>query len=55
MSERKIKNSTRICTLLDILIRFMDAERLENKRWFFRPLQALYKEHKGNFRSISKQ
>jgi hypothetical protein len=50
LSTRKIKNSTRACTLMNILIRFLDAEKIQNKKWFFRPLQALYTGHKGTFR-----
>jgi hypothetical protein len=50
LSTRKIKNSTRACTLMDIFIRFMDADRIQEKRWFFRPIQALYTGHKGTFR-----
>jgi hypothetical protein len=48
--ERKIKNSTRACTLLNLLIRYLDADQTQNKRWFFRIVQAYYKGHKGTFR-----
>ena len=47
---RKIKNSTRACTLIDILIRYLDADNIRAKRWFFRPVQAFYTGHKGTFR-----
>jgi hypothetical protein len=47
---RKIKNSTRACTLMDILIRYLDADNIKAKRWFFRPVQAFYTGHKGTFR-----
>jgi hypothetical protein len=50
VGTRKIKNSTRACTLMNLLIRFLDAERLQGKRWFFRAVQALYIGHKGSFR-----
>jgi hypothetical protein len=37
---RKVKNSTRACTLLNFLMRFLDAEQMGGKRWFFRPVMA---------------
>ena len=54
VGTRKIKNSTRACTLLDLLIRFLDADKIQGKRWFFRPVQAQYTGHKGVFRPGSK-
>jgi hypothetical protein len=48
--DRKIKNSTRACTLMNLLIRYLDADQTQNKRWFFRIVQAYYKGHKGTFR-----
>ena len=50
LGSRKIKNSTRACTLIDILTRYLDADRIQDKRWFFRPVQAFYSGHKGTFR-----
>jgi len=50
LGTRKIKNSTRACTLINLLIRFLDAEKIKGKRWFFRPVPAFYKGHKGTFR-----
>jgi hypothetical protein len=50
VGTRKIKNSTRACTLMNLLIRFLDADKIQGKRWFFRPVQALYTGHKGLFR-----
>ena len=51
---RKVKNATRTCTLLDILIRYLDAENVQGKRWFFRPVEAFYIGHKGVLRSGKK-
>ena len=48
VSGRKIKNSSRACTLLQFILRYMDAERIENKRWFFRTVQARYIGYKGS-------
>ena len=46
-SERKIKNSNRACTLLNLLLRFMNEEKVENKRWYYRSVAAFYTGHKG--------
>ena len=48
ITERSIKGSIRICTLMNILLRFMDAERINDKRWFFRSVEAYYTGHKGS-------
>jgi hypothetical protein len=47
---RKITNSTRACTLLDLCLRFVNEERLEKKKWFFRPVESYYIGYKGLFR-----
>ena len=52
-SERVIQNSTRACTLLDLMLRYMDAARIQGKRWFFRPVQAFYIGHVSSFRRMS--
>jgi len=43
----EINNSTRGCTLLNLVLRYIDSLGLENKRWFFRPLAAYYSGHRG--------
>jgi hypothetical protein len=53
--ERPIENSTRACNLLDIVLRYMDALRIQDKRWFFRPVQAFYMGHTSSFRGLSKK
>ena len=50
LRTRKIKNSTRACTLLNLIIRFLDTNELEGKRWFFRPIDTYYIGYKGLFR-----
>ena len=50
LGTRKIKNSTRACTLMDILLRYLDASSIQGKRWFLRPVQAFYTGHKGTIR-----
>jgi hypothetical protein len=46
---REVRNSIRACTLMEIVLRFMEAERIQQKHWFIRPLQAFYAGHKGTF------
>jgi hypothetical protein len=47
---RKIAGSIRACTLLDLCLRFVDKERLEKKKWFFRPVESYYIGYRGTFR-----
>ena len=54
LGTRKIKNSTRACTLINLLIRYLDADMINGKRWFFRPVQTYYTGHKGTFRAVDK-
>jgi hypothetical protein len=42
---RPFKNSTRACTLLDLVLRWMDLKRVGGKRWFYRPLEAALLGH----------
>ena len=37
---RKIKNAHRLCILLDLVLRYMDAIAIENKRWFYRQISS---------------
>lgn len=53
--SRKIKNATRACALLDFLIRYLDESKVRGKRWFFRPVAALYAGHGGKFRPGGKK
>ena len=43
----EISNNTQGCTLLDLVLRFMDKVKVDGKRWFFRPLSAYYSGHLG--------
>jgi hypothetical protein len=40
LARRRIQNSVRICTVCDLVQRFMDKVRIGGKRWFYRPLEA---------------
>lgn len=43
----EISNSVRGCTILNLLLRYMDSLRMGGKRWFFRPISAYYSNHRG--------
>lgn len=49
IGPRKIVNAARACALMEIVLRYMDMARINNKRWFYRPVSAYYKGHKGRF------
>ena len=49
-----IKNPTRLCTLMNLFLRFLDAEEIQDKRWFIRAVQAFYSGHIGMFRASKK-
>ena len=44
-SPRKLANATRICTIVELTLRLMDAIRVNRKRWFYRPVAAFLLGH----------
>jgi hypothetical protein len=50
IEERKVNNSNQMCTLMDITLRYMDAMKIQGKRWFFRPVASVMTGHLGTFR-----
>ena len=42
ISSKKIVNSKRVCTVTELLLRYMDLIQLRDKRWFYRPVEAYY-------------
>ena len=42
--KRKFKGAVKYCTLRELVLRFMDAKKINNLRWFYRPVSA-YKTH----------
>ena len=42
---RAVTNSVRVCTLVDLALRMIDVMKLNNKRWFYRPLEATIQGH----------
>jgi hypothetical protein len=51
----EISNNIQGCTLLDLTLRFMDKLKVDNKRWFFRPLEAYYSGHFGRTTAEAKK
>ena len=49
-SGANLQNATRVCTFLELLLRWMNRQRLGGKIWFYRPVQAALAGHKGLFR-----
>ena len=48
--RRKILNSRRACVLMDFILRYMNECLVDDKRWFFRAVQASYIGYKAAFR-----
>jgi hypothetical protein len=46
---RKIENSIRACTLLELVLRYMDHSKINGVRWFFRPVEARLIGYTGRF------
>jgi hypothetical protein len=45
LAKRRIQNSIRICTVCDLVLRYMDKSNVSKKRWFYRPLEAKLHGH----------
>jgi hypothetical protein len=50
VSRHKIEHATRACTLLEIVLRYMDGVGVDRKRWFLRPVSAFYAGLKSEFK-----
>jgi len=44
-SLRYFKNVQRYCALRELVLRFMDAKKVKNLRWFYRPISAYKSNH----------
>jgi hypothetical protein len=42
-----IVNPAQTCIILELLLRFMDEIEVEDKRWFYRPVEAFINGHRG--------
>ena len=45
LAKRRIQNSIRICTVCDLVLRYMDKAAVLKKRWFYRPLESKLHGH----------
>jgi hypothetical protein len=45
--RRAIKNANRICTISDLVLRWMDRAGIQGKRWFYRALQSKLTGHRN--------
>jgi hypothetical protein len=43
--KRKFKSAPRYCSLRELLLRFMDNKKVNNLRWFYRPISAFKTQH----------
>jgi hypothetical protein len=41
------QNQTKMCTLLNLALRYMDKQSVAGLRWFFRPIRAILTGHSG--------
>uniref|UniRef100_A0A6C0K463 Helicase ATP-binding domain-containing protein n=1 Tax=viral metagenome TaxID=1070528 RepID=A0A6C0K463_9ZZZZ len=55
LGEHAIENPVRACTLLELVLRSMDIDRIQERRWFYRPVTAALLGHGGYFKKGSKQ
>jgi len=44
--SREIKNATSYCSLMELVLRYMDNKRVSNKKWFFRSIESYYTKHR---------
>ena len=52
--DLSLENAVRGCTLLELALRYMDVERIQGSRWFYRPVTAVLLGHGGYFKKGSK-
>ena len=51
---RKIENPIRACTIQELVLRYMDNAKINDVRWFFRPVQARLIGYTGRFKRSTK-
>jgi hypothetical protein len=49
---RLIENAVRGCTLLELVLRYMELSEVNGKRWFFRPVFARLIGYSGRFKRV---
>jgi hypothetical protein len=45
LARKRLQNSIRVCTVSDLVLRYMDKVKIQGKRWFYRPLEAALHGH----------
>lgn len=40
MGKKRIQNAVRVCSVKDLVLRYMDKSRIQGKRWFYRELES---------------
>ena len=45
--RRRLQNVNRICTLSNMVLRFLDRAKFQGKRWFYRALEAKLTGHRN--------
>ena len=52
VGERLIENAVRGCTLLELVLRYMELSEVNGQRWFFRPVFARLIGYVGRFKRV---
>jgi hypothetical protein len=52
MGKRLIENAVRGCTLLELVLRYMELSEVNGQRWFFRPVFARLIGYTGRFKRV---
>ena len=50
--KNRLKNANSLCTLKELMLRWMDIKGVRSKRWFYRPIASYKTNHRGK---ITKQ
>ena len=48
--ERPVTNAVRACTIMELVLRYMDLRKVEDKRWFYNGSEAAVGGHVGAFK-----
>jgi hypothetical protein len=48
--ERPVTNAVRACTIMEVVLRYMNLRRVDDMRWFYNATEAAKGGHVGAFR-----
>ena len=48
--ERPVTNAVRACTIMEVVLRYMDMRQVSRKRWFYNGTEAAFGGHVGAFK-----